>query len=147
MSNIVCDTGNGATISFSSSGVSYNYTGIDLGSESVTKIDKSHLLTVGNMRSMPGDLEDPGEVVVSFQFDNASAQPELRTIDTMTVTAPLAVRESDGQVQNTPATWAGTGFVMNVKKPNMQNNTLQDGQFTWAWDGATGPTFTPGTFA
>lgn len=147
MANVSCDTGNSATVTFSTSTLSYNFTGIDLGSEAVGKIEKSHLLTTGFKAYMPEDLDEPGEIVLDYQFDNSSTQPALGTVETITVTAPTANRASDGQAQATPATWVGTGFITDIKRPSMQNNTLQVGQLTFAFDGGTGPTFTAGTYA
>lgn len=139
MANDQVDTGHGATATFSVGAYSYNFTSIDLGEETLGKVASEHLATTGNKTYIPEDLGDPGEVVIPYQFDSEAAVPTKGALETLTVTLPLASGQSTG------ATFVGSGFVTNVKRPNLQTNTIQDGQITFAFDGVTGPTFTAGS--
>lgn len=139
MANAQVDTGHGATATFSVGAHSYNITGIDLGEETLGKVSTDHLLVTGNKTYMPEDLAEPGEVVMPYQFDNEAAQLAKGVVETLTITLPM------GSGQTTAATWVGSGFITNIKRPNLQTNVIQDGQITFAFDGTTGPTFTAGS--
>lgn len=137
MASASIDTGHGATAVFSITAITSSFTSIDVGNKAKGKIETTHLGTTGNKTFMPEDLDDPGEVTIPYHFDAEAAEPATGSVETLTVTLPLAPG------QTTAATLAGTGFITNVKRPNLQTNTIQDGSITFAFDGLTGPTFTP----
>lgn len=141
MANAVIDTGHGATMTFGTSSLSYNWTSIDMGETTLPDVDTVHLGTTGNRTYLPGDLTDDGEVTIPFQFDAEAALPTLGSVETVTVTFPQEAG------QTAPATYAGTAYIKRVRKPNLQTDTLQDGEITIRWDGQTGPTFTAATTA
>lgn len=139
MANAAVDTGHGATLTLSTSALSFNWTSIDLGEETIDDIATSHLGSTGYKEYVPGDLKEGGSITIPFQFDNEAALPGLGTVETATVTFPLA------SGQTTAATLAGTGYLKRLKRPNLQTDTLQDGELVFMWDGGTGPAFTAAT--
>lgn len=141
MANAVVDTGHGASVTFGTSSLSFNWTGIDMGESTLPDVDKSHLGTSGSREFMPGDLVDEGETVISFQWDAEASYPAEGTVETVTVTFP---QESG---QTAAATYAGTGYIKRVRRPNLQTDQLQTGELTVRWDGGTGPTWTAATTA
>lgn len=136
MANASVDTGHGATVTLSSSAESFNWTGIDLGSSTLDAIETTWLGSGAKKTFMPGDVSDEGEVTIPFQFDAEAALPTKGTVQTLTLTFPTATG------QTTPANLAGTGFITNVTRPNLQTGQLQTGQLTFKFNGLTGPTFT-----
>lgn len=139
MANAVVDTGHGATATLSSSAYSFNWTSLDLGEETLEPVDTTHLGTSGYRTSIPGDLKSPGQVTMPHQFDAEAAQIVLGTVETLTITFP---QESG---QSAAATLVGTGFFLRHKRPNLQTDTIQDGELVFQFNGLTGPTFTAAT--
>lgn len=137
--NDAVDTGHGATLTLSTSALSFNWTNIDLGEETITDVKKSHLGSTDYHEYMPGDLKEPGEIMIPFQFDSEAAQIALGVVETATVTAPLAAG------QTTQGTWVGSGYLKRTKRTNFQTDVIQDGELTFKFDGVTGPTWTPAT--
>jgi hypothetical protein len=139
MANVKVDTGHGASLVLSSTAYSFNWTSMDLG-EAVREAIPDHTLATSNwLTTRPADLSDPGSVTLPFQFDPGTAIADVNgATQTATITFPMA----SGQTQ--AATLAGTGFITNVKRPNLQTNVIQDGSITFKFDGKTGPTFTQG---
>lgn len=135
--NSIVDTGHGATLTLSTSALVLNWTGIDAGEETIPEVNRTHLGTTDYQEYMPGDLKEPGEITIPFQWDN-EAELNIGVVENITITWPLA----DGQVDQ--ATQAGTGFIKRLKRPNFQTNQIQDGEITIKWDGLTGPIYTPG---
>jgi len=139
MANAKVDTGHGATITLSTSALAFNWTGMDLGEESIPDVDRSHLATADYREYMPGDLKEPGLITIPFQWDSDAAQVAEGVPETITVTFPLA---SGG---STAATFAGTGYINKVTRPNLQTDTIQNGEITIKLDGLTGPVYTAAT--
>lgn len=137
MANAVVDTGHGATATFDS--LSFNWTSIDMGESTLNDVPTSHLGTTGSETFLPGDLVNEGEVTIPFQWDAEAAYPTEGTVTTLTITFP----QETGQTA--PATYAGTAYIKRVRRPNLQTDTLQDGEITVKWDGNTGPTWTAAT--
>lgn len=129
-------TGNGWTLALATTGSIGNIRKITNAEAALPKIDASHLGTVDVAESIPGDLEEPGELTVEVEFDTGTDEPARGTIETVTVTAKLRSGES------VAAKWAGSGFITKVKRPDAANNELSVYTVTIAWDGVTGPTFT-----
>ena len=139
MANAAVDTGHGATVTLATTGLSLNWTSIDLGEETINDVEQTHLGTTGYREYRPGDLKEPGEVVIPFQWDSEAAQIAVGTVESLTFTFPTATGQS------TAATYAGTGYIKRVKRPNLQTDTIQDGELTVKFDGITGPTYTAAT--
>lgn len=135
MANAQVDTGHGASLTLSSTGLSFNWTSMDLGEETIPDVDRTHLGTADYREYIPGDLKEPGEIVIPFQWDAQAAQIAVGTVETITVTFPILSGFS-------AATLSGTGYIKRVKRPNMQTDTLQDGELTIKFDGLTGPAYT-----
>lgn len=133
------DTGNGSTIVFGTSGFTARYHELGEATQKVAKIDTSHLgLARGSSKtSIPGDLVDPGEIQCMFEWPLGAICPLREASETVTITYPLPAGKS------TPATLAGTGFVMQRSTPQLKNDLLMQGKFTLCFDGLTGPTYTP----
>lgn len=139
MANAAVDTGHGASATFSSTSLSFNWTSIDLGEETITDVKTTKLATTGYHEYMPGDLKEGGEVSINFQWDSEAAQVALGTVETLTATLPIPAGGS------TAATLAGTGYIKRIKRTSLETDTLQTGELTFMFDGGTGPAYTAGT--
>jgi hypothetical protein len=140
MANTRIDTGHGTTITFGTSSRSLNILLVDPGERSRPAIDITHLGST-NPAYMAGDLEEPGEISLTFQFDPAGTAgwyATSTTAETVTITWPVAPGGT------TAATYAGSGLVTRVKFPPLQTNQVQTGEMTVKWSGGTAPVFTPG---
>lgn len=140
MANTRVDTGHGGSITFGTSSRALNWLTIDPGERSRPAVDITHLAST-NPTYMVGDLEEPGEVTLTFQWDSAGTAGWYATstaAETVTITWPVAPGGT------TAATYAGTGIVTRVKFPNLQTNQVQTGEMTVKWTGSTAPTWTAG---
>lgn len=137
----MADTGQTATLTFGTTGYTANRRMIGGSTFSRPKISKTHLGTADFEEYFPGDLDEPGEFEVEFEFDPgvSGAIPGRGTVETVTVTYPIKTGQSAG------GTLAGTGFIMEVQTPELRTNTLMVQKAKIAWDGGTGPTFTAGS--
>lgn len=138
MANVAIDTGHGASITFATSAFAFNWLTIDPGERSREAISTTHLASTAPTY-MAGDLQEVGEVKLTFQWDpkTTAAPATTTTAETVTITWPI--------VTTAGATYAGTGLVTNVKFPTLQTNTIQTGEMTVKWTGATPPAYTAGT--
>lgn len=135
----VMDTGNGATLTFSSTTFAVALKKINGFEESVERLLTSSLATTTYNDYIPSDLKDPPEVVVDFYWDTGKDMPALgNTAETITITYP--VRTNGGEASG--ATYAGTGFIKSIKYPDLENGAVQMGSMTLCFNGATGPAFT-----
>lgn len=134
----MCTTGNQTTIALSTTGLVGNFEEIDTGEETLSDLEDSHLGSTA-MEYCPADLADKGELKFRLQFNSSRAFPDLGVVETATITFPLAPGET------TPATLAGSGYLKRHKRPVQNNNQVSKQEFTFKWDGKTGPTFTPST--
>lgn len=140
MANTRVDTGHGGSITFGTSSRALNWLTIDPGERTRPAIDKTHLAST-TPTYMAGDLEEPGEITLTFQWDPAGTAGWYATStaeETVTITWPVAPGGT------TAATYAGTGLVTRVKFPNLQTNQIQTGEMTVKWTGSTAPAWTPG---
>ena len=133
------DTGHGASLTLSETGLSLDWTSIDLGEETINDIETTKLDNAAYHSFMPGDLITASEITVPFFWDTEEAQIPIGTVESMTFTFPLT------SAQVAAATYAGTGYIKRVKYPNLQTDAVQDGELTLKFDGLTGPAFTPAT--
>lgn len=134
------DTGHGATLTFGTTSWSGWVQGVPTNLAKTREVvDVSHLGTSGQKETMPGDLEDLGQLTFDVLFAAATGLPATtQTPETITLTWPLA----PGGGGATGASLAGTGFIVSVKYPALQTNTAQVGQIVVQFDGGTGPTWT-----
>lgn len=133
----MADTGNQATIVFATSGFTANYHMIGSTEQERGKIKDSHLGTVDYHTYIPGDLIEPGEMECELEFNPDDEAPIDAPAETITITYPVPAGMVNG------ATLAGSGFLTKRSTPDLKNGELMLGKFTVAWDGKTGPTFTP----
>jgi hypothetical protein len=139
MANTRVDTGHGGTITFATSARALNWLTIDPGERSRPPIDITHLAST-TPTYMVGDLEEPGEMTVTFQWDPAGSTAWYATstvTETVTITWPVAPGGT------TAATYAGTGMVTRIKFPTLQTNQVQTGELTVKWAGGTTPSTPP----
>lgn len=138
----MADTGNGATLTFATTGSIGVIQSMTLPEFALDALDVSSLASTDWMEMIPTDLADPGEIVATVLFDGSVSL----SLDTMgdqelaTVTFPLVT------TGNTAATLAATGFVKAYGLPEL-NNELQTLTVTFQLDGGynsgTVPTWTP----
>ena len=134
----MADTGNLATVTFGTYAPTLKIIEADLGERGVDDLDVSTLATTGDMESIASDLRSTNEVKLVVQWDTAIAPPVPGSApETVTVTFPLRTGEA------TAANLAGTAYFKTVKFPTLANGTVQQGEVTIKYDGATGPTYTP----
>lgn len=131
----MADTGNGA--SFTKSGFTRDIVSISIGEQTIDMLDVSLLSSTGYMKKIAADLADAGTFTIEVLADGADAASTLGgAAATSTITWPLQSGES------TAADIEGTAVLSGYKPPDFMNNELQTEQYTFTWDGATGPTFT-----
>lgn len=132
-------TGQGTTAVLTTNAITGCVRSLTLPEFTQDKIDASCLDTTGFMRYISGDLTDPGEVQMEIIFDPTfDFDGIIGVSDTLTITFALGTSTS-----STQATLIGTGFITNYSLPDMSTNTLAVANVTFAFDGSTGPAFTP----
>jgi len=146
MANTAVDIGTGASLAITGAGSSpllLNWTSMALGTKSIDTIDTTHLGTTGNKTLMGGDLSNPGEVTLEFQWDtepvatNAYTPAVSNVSQTLTITFP-----SHTQNTTSAATYAGTGLLTGLTYPTLGVEELQTGSLTFTWDGITDAAYT-----
>lgn len=136
------DTGHGATLTFGTSSLAYQWTKIGAATHDRGEVETTDLATADYKTFTPGDLSDPGEFEIEYLFDTETAQAAITGLapETITVTFPVP---TGGTVA---ARCTGTGFVKKrTLTPELATNTIQKGTLTVRWDGETGPNFVVGT--
>jgi hypothetical protein len=133
-------TGAGATITFGTNTYSAKIRSIGKTEQNRGKVDSTTLdvASASFAKCIPADNPDPGETEVVIRWVGATAPPVFAAPETITITLPKEVAAS-----SSGATFGGTGFLMKrVGAPNLQRSGLNEGGFTIAWNGDTGPTYT-----
>lgn len=139
------DTGNGATITFSVSGLTLGVYSMKINGEEIPAIEDSLLTDTGYEKYIPGDLKKPMTIDVRYRFNPdvwatlGYATPATRTNDVVTVTFPPGSGQTNG------ATLAGTAFIVKNGEVELANNKIMEGNLTVHYDGITGPTKTAGS--
>jgi len=132
------DLGNGATLTFGTSGHTLQVESISFSGWDRAVIDTSHLATTGQMTKLASDIYDAGSMTARVQFAPTVAMPvPLQAPETVTVTWPIS---ASGNTTN--ATLAGTGFISSVTPPTLENDTLQTMDVVTTWNGLTDAAFT-----
>lgn len=122
------EVGTGATLTFASSVwtgniISMNWTGIARES-----VPTSHLETVGGRTFIVGDLHDPGELEIEFQYEPDDRPPFDQAAEIITVTYPLAGG-------STPANHNASGFMTNFDPGVLGVDELMIGSATIKFSG------------
>lgn len=140
------DTGHGATVAFGTTAVAFPWRKIGAVEQGGEKVEANYLgiVAAGSnppyAQYLPPDLAEPGEFEIEFAFDSSAAQPTLFTVETITITLPLAAGQS------TAYSLEGTGFLVSrTPSPECATNQLMIGKLRVAFDGKTGPTPTAGS--
>lgn len=134
------DTGNGATISFGTSGWSGRVTRIEGADFSREMLDNSDLQSTGHAKKTPGDLPDAGSNQIEFFFRSDDDWPPYDgDPETVIITYPIFPGRT------TPAKKTGTAAISSFTEPTLANNELQQATMVVTWTGETGPSFTKAT--
>lgn len=137
------DTGHGATLALSGTDtVNGNVVSITGHEETIESIEDTHLGTTDYKTYVPGDLKEPGELQFTILFNKANDALTLGSTaasGNLTLTMPLATGES------TNATIVGSGFLTRTKFPDHVTDELLQAEYTFKFDGVTGPTWTKAT--
>ena len=131
-------TGNGGAITFATSTIVLSFTGISDAPETLEKLKASHLGTQDFHEYEPGDLKEPPEITVDAWWDASKGSPPLGVPQTVTVTLPKTTGGS------TAGNFAGSAFLTAARMaPPVKNGELMSQQIKVAFDGKTGPAYTP----
>jgi len=133
------DTGNSATLVLGTTGAVGNVRSIGEISQDLEKLETSYLATSTFKTYMPSDLAEPGEVEFEVEFDTSIDLPACGVVETITITYPMRTGET------VAANHAGTGFILKVTMPSLENGAIQVAKVLVAFDGETGPAFTKST--
>ena len=129
-------TGNTGTIVFGTSAIVLQWTKIGEWQATRAKLETSTLATTVFKTFMADDLADPGEIEVEALFDATKALGSIGAVaETITITYP--------KTAGTAANLAGTGFITMLSLPELVNGSVSRRKIKIAYNGATGPTFTP----
>lgn len=133
------DTGIGLSVTLDTTGAVGCIRMMGGHSETMEKVDSTCLDSAGYIQFIPGDLMDPGEVTLEAIFDASLTPPVCGVAETITITYPIGQPETN----SVAAVLTGSGFITNVTYPSAEVNTLMALEITFAFDGGTGPTYTP----
>ncbi len=137
---LIGDTGNGATVTFSTSSLSLAVIAIQIGEQSIDMLDVSTLATTGDQEMIASDLKKAQEVTLTVLHVATTTAPVVGgAAETMTVTLPLFTGTT------TAANLAGTAQFTSFKLPDLKNGELMTSQIKWKYNGDTGPTYTKAT--
>lgn len=130
--------GLGATVTWSgvgATGFSGNIISIEPPDWELPLIDTTHLGTTGSFKTnIPATLADPGQVVITAQYDPATTIPVLGETGTLLITF----------VNQGGSTYTGSATLIGVTPPAPAVEELMVITLTFAYDGITGPTETWG---
>jgi hypothetical protein len=133
------DTGNGATLTFSSTSFAVGLQNIQGWTEEIERLEVSTLASTGFKKYIVSDLIEAPEITVNFYWDTSLAKPTIGgTSETITITFPL--RTNGGEA--TAANYAGSGFIRSITWPTLENGSVQMGSMVLSFNGVTGPTWT-----
>ncbi len=130
----------GASFTFGSSGGTWKWVNIGRYSEPIPVIDTTDLSVTGKRKKEPGELGDPQMITLVLQNKPDATLPVKGLVQTGTITAPLSGFTG-------AETWAGTGFVVDIRTPEFASDTeaIQTIEIDWQFNGITGPARTAAT--
>lgn len=137
---MAAQTGQGSFAVFTTAGTVTCARNITLPNLSMETIDASCLDSDGFTYKIAGDLIDAGEVSITaiFEVDQPLVLPQQGATDTLTISIPL--KGSDPVISGT---LTGTGFISSVQMPTLGLNELMEQEFTFVFDGLSGPSWDP----
>ena len=110
------DVGTGAVVTFATSGFTAQLVNLTINGIARTSVPTSHMGTVaapentfGNMTFMPGDLSDPGELVMEVHFNPDTEPPIDQPAEVINIDFHIV-----GDDQENTA-WDTNGFVTNYE--------------------------------
>jgi len=132
------DTGHGASLTFGTTALAFQWRKIGKVVQSRGKIDDSDLSNTNLKSYLFDDLAEPGDVEIEFVFDPTESMPSINAVaETITITGPIP---PDGA---SAADLEGTGAVTEITaSPEFTSNGLQVGTIKVAFDGKTAPVYT-----
>ncbi len=126
----MADVGTGATITFGTSGFSASIISMEWGGLTREDVDTTHLGTTTAMTYIPGDLYDPGDLTITFQYDPDTQAPITAAAETITITYPIPSGLSSG------ATHAGTGYINSFTPGSLTVDELMEAEAVVKFSGA-----------
>lgn len=130
--------GNGSTFALSSGSVGIIIS-LDPPEETLTDVPDDALSTTGEHEMIPGLVKTIGVLTGVAIFDPDSPPPMAGAI----VTGTLTYRPKAGQSNG--ATYAGTGYINRRKPTELALDTRVMVEFSFQFDGKTGPVYAPGS--
>ena len=121
------DVGTGATIAFATSLWTGHIENISWGGITRESIPTAHLLTTGGETFIVGDLYDPGELEIEFQYAPDDRPPFDQVAETITLTYPLIAGGSSAANHN------GTGFMTDFAPGTVGVDELMTGRGSVLW--------------
>lgn len=140
------DTGQGALFTMVGLSLVSRVKSIQLPEFTQEKIDATSLNTSGFMQYIAGDVIDPGEMTLELIFDPEDDLTPLTVMGGCGEEVEVEFPKSpcrDTTIGVNAATLAGTAIITSVAFPNLAVNELMMVTLTVAFDGGTGPTYTP----
>lgn len=134
----IADTGNGASLTFSTFGQSYAIESITVGSQSIEPLEISTLGTTNNKRYIPSDLRETPEGSAVVLFDTKESLTTSQTTEVLPAPGTTALITITFPVQGTSGTaanFAGTGFITSIEYPELVNDTVMKATINWKLDG------------
>lgn len=115
----MADVGTGTSMTFATSNFSAELLSVSLEGVSRPALKTSHLGTTNYDTFMKGDLTDPGEIQITFQY-NPNTQPPINgAAETITITYPVPAGSSNG------ATHVGSGFLTDFSVTSELETVIQ----------------------
>lgn len=134
----MADTGHGATLTFGTTGGTWNCRSIGALDQNRPRVKTSYLGTSAVDSFMPGDLTELSEVEAEIIYASTAGLPAIGSAtETVTITYPIS---SGG---NAASTVAAAGFITGTSYPELRTNELQIGKIRFSFAGAA--TFTAQT--
>lgn len=125
-------TGNGASITFGTSGYSAPIVNFAWAGRTRNPIDATTLASTNEYAYIPEALVDNGEVTLTVQHDPGAAAPISAVPETITIALPAS-----GAGVTTPASFAFTGFITsNDPLGSVENGSIVVENITIKIDGA-----------
>lgn len=112
MPGAMADTFYGASVTFATSGFSYNIVGVNIGSLETPALETSHIATTaagvgqeGNATYIPGDIVRHGPATLRIHWNPSLGVIPIGVVQTITFTYPLVSGDTTAAYQT------GSGFV------------------------------------